>query len=137
MGAGLVYIRFLIALTALVMACLPALAQPVYRAIDGDTLALGVERFRLTGFDTPETFQARCPAEKALGQTAKVRLQELVKRGPVRLVRAKGRDKYGRSLAVLWIGQELVSDILIREGLAVPYTGKVSRIRNYSWCAHL
>ena len=129
--------RLLIVLAALVLASLPALAQPVYRAIDGDTLALGEERFRLIGFDTPETFQARCPAEKALGQAAKVRLQELVKRGPVRLVRAKGRDKYGRTLASLWIGQELVSDILIREGLAVAYTGRVRRVANHNWCASL
>src|SRR5688500_5527652 len=99
MGAGLMYLRLLIAITVVVMACLPALAQPVYRAIDGDTLALGDERFRLVGFDTPETFGALCPAEKAHGMIAKARLNELVKRGPVRLVRAKGRDKYGRTLA--------------------------------------
>lgn len=131
------YLRILIAITALVMASLPAFAQPVYRAIDGDTLALGNERFRLTGFDTPETLQARCAAEKAHGLRAKARLAELVKRGPVRLERARGADKYGRTLAVLWIGQELASEILIREGLAVPYTKRVSRIRNYVWCDHL
>src|SRR5215204_2560072 len=94
-GAGLMYERFLIIAIALVMACLPALAQPVYRAVDGDTLALGDERFRLVGFDTPETFHALCPAEKAHGLRAKVRLQELLKRGPVRLVRDRGKDKYG------------------------------------------
>lgn len=131
------YLRILIALTALVVACLPALAQPVYRAIDGDTLALGDERFRLTGFDTPETFHALCAKEKAHGLLAKARLQQLVRRGPVNLIRAKGRDKYGRTLAVLWIGQELASDILIREGLAVPYTGKIRRVVNYNWCQNL
>jgi micrococcal nuclease len=131
------YLRILIALTVLVMACLPVLAQPVYRAIDGDTLALGDERFRLTGFDTPETFQALCPAEKAHGLRAKARLAELVARGPVYLQRARGKDKYGRTLAVLWIGQELASAILIREGLAVPYTGRIRRVANHNWCASL
>ena len=131
------YLRVLLALTALVIACLPALAQPVFRAIDGDTLALGDERIRLKGYDTPETAFALCPAEKAHGLRAKARLQELVHRGPVKLVRDRSRDKYGRTLGVLWIGHELVSDILIREGLAVSYTGRVRRVVNYNWCANL
>jgi endonuclease YncB( thermonuclease family) len=129
--------RFLLVVALLAVGALPALAQTRYRAVDGDTLALGTERFRLVGFDTPETIQAACPAEREHGRRAKERLQALVTRGPVRLERAKGRDKYGRTLAVLFIGGEPAGDILVREGLAVPYTGRIRRVVNYNWCANL
>lgn len=130
-------VRLFLAIALLALGIVPGLAQTRYRAVDGDTLALGVERIRLVGFDTPETSFASCPAEKAHGLRAKVRLQELVTRGPVRLERAKSRDKYGRTLAKLFIGDELAGAILIREGLAVPYTGRVRRVVNYNWCANL
>ena len=129
-------IRLTAALLALGLA-LPAHAA-VYRAIDGDTVAFGRDRLRLVGFDAPETtYQARCPEEKAHGVVAKARLQELLTRGPVRVVKVKGRDKYRRILALIYVGGESVGDVLIREGLAVPYTKRVSRIRNFNWCENL
>jgi endonuclease YncB( thermonuclease family) len=88
-------------------------------------------------YDTPETFQARCPEERALGLAAKTRLQQLVDAGPVRLIRYRNRDKYGRVLGRIWISKEPVSVILIREFLAVPYTKRVSRIVNFDWCSNL
>jgi endonuclease YncB( thermonuclease family) len=127
----------------LVTLCLAlAVASPVaaharYRAIDGDTLASGTARIRLVDYDTPETLHARCPEERALGLKAKDRLQALVTRGPTKLVRLKGRDKYGRSLGRLFVAAEPVSVILIREALAVPYTKRVSRLRNFNWCENL
>ena len=92
--------------------------------IDGDSLSCGAERIRLVGFDTPETFRAKCASERHLGDRATARLSELLKRPDVRLVRLRTpdgkieRDKYGRTLAKLYIGGEDVGDILIREGLA-------------------
>jgi micrococcal nuclease len=120
----------------LALVCAPP-AMAAYRAIDGDTLASGTTRIRLVDYDTPETLHARCPEEKALGLVAKARLQALVTRGPTKLVRLKGRDKYGRTLGRLFIAAEPVSIILIREALAVPYTKRVSRLRNFDWCANL
>ena len=139
MGASLVYLRILIALTALVMACLPVLAQGRYRAVDGDTVRDRGEAIRLKGFDTPESVpgQWRCVKEREHGKLAAKRLQELLDQGPVRIVRDAKRDKYGRALGTLFIGHEPVSDILIREGLAVAYTGRVRRVVNYNWCANL
>jgi micrococcal nuclease len=33
------------------------------------------------------------------------------------------KEKYGRTLARLWIGREDAASVIIREGLALPYTG--------------
>jgi endonuclease YncB( thermonuclease family) len=32
-------------------------------ALDGDTIRIAGETFRLVGFDAPETYRARCPSE--------------------------------------------------------------------------
>jgi hypothetical protein len=61
------------------------------RVVDGDTIDAVVppgrdrRRYRLAGFDTPETYYARCDAERALGDRATRRLQELVRRDDVRI----------------------------------------------------
>jgi endonuclease YncB( thermonuclease family) len=87
---------------------------------------------RLVGFDTPETKRAGCAAEAALGRQATERLRALVASGPARLTR-KGIDKYRRPLMRLQIKGEDVGDVLIREGLAVAYTGG----KRIDWCARL
>lgn len=127
------------ALLILIALATPAQAQSI-RAVDGDTIAIGRERIRVKGYDTPETTFARCPAERRLGLLAKVRLQKFLTAGPVaieRQMRRDGRpalDKYGRGLAVVRIGGEDVAVLMIRDGLAVPYAGRGRRI---DWCARL
>lgn len=126
----------------------PAFAPTNVRVIDGDTIDAVVphgpgepagvrpmKRYRLVGFDTPETVQARCDAELALGQRATARLRELVAAGPVRLAVDTGHtDRWGRGLATLTVGGRDVGSTLIGEGLAVPYSGKGRRI---DWCQKL
>ena len=103
---------------------------------DGDTVALtcGDEEVtaRLQGLDTPETRDARCDAELALGKKTTERLRGLVKAGQVRYLR-QGHDKYGRMLIRLTVDGMDVAKTLISEGLAVEYTGG-SRI---DWCRKL
>jgi endonuclease YncB( thermonuclease family) len=57
-------------------------ASPVDRnqieVLDGDTIRLGGETFRLVGFDAPETYRARCPSERELGNRATLRLKQIV-----------------------------------------------------------
>lgn len=103
---------------------------------DGDTVELicdGISTTsRLVGFDTPETRDASCPAELALGNKAPARMRELVHSGEVQISR-QGYDKYGRVLARIWVNGEDVGETLINENLAWAYLGS-SRIH---WCSIL
>lgn len=105
-------------------------ARHVY-AIDGDTIDIGGQRFRLVGFDTPETYRASCDYERALGDLATSRLREIIlSAGVVDVVVLPGLDRYGRGLARLEIRSRDVGKILIAEGLARPYSGG----RRAGWC---
>ncbi len=100
-------------------------------AVDGDTLDHGDDRYRLVGFDTPETYRAKCAAEKALGLKAKDRLTEIIRTaGYVELMVQPNRDKFNRFLAVGRVGNQEVGVILISEGLARPYEGG----KRQPWC---
>ena len=103
---------------------------------DGDTVALDcggeIETARLIGLDTPETRDPGCRAEAALGETATERLREISARGSVRFS-GQVRDKYGRLLVTMRVDGANVADLLIAEGLAVPYRG-AARI---DWCDRL
>ena len=118
--------------TALLLSA-PAGAQGPsgFIAVDGDTIRspAGV-RYRLLGFDAPETFQARCDEELALGLKAKERLQELISSGVAVLLESGETDKYGRTLARLTVSNRDVGAILIAEGLARPYSGG----KREGWC---
>ena len=98
----------------------------IVRWVDGDTVDLDVDlgfhmhgmlRFRLFGLNTPERGQP--------GWTeATARANELAPPGShVTAITRKDGDKYGRWLA--WIHPQganvSVNDVLISEGLAVPY----------------
>lgn len=106
----------------------------VSHVYDGDTVALdcgaGEIRARLMGFNTPETRDAECPQERALGDQATARLRALLAGGGVTIRQGDGADKYGRQLIRIWIGHEDVAAIMIREKLAEPYSGGHRR----DWC---
>lgn len=51
--------------------------------IDGDTVHLEQERYRLLGIDAAEIHRAQCDAERRLGSLTKHRLEELLRSGPV------------------------------------------------------
>lgn len=107
----------------------PAVAQVRCRAVDGDTLACGTARVRIIGLDTPE-MHGRGPAETRLARAARDRMAGLVAGGVS--LQPSGRDRYGRLLAVVRDrrGQD-VAMVMVREGLARPYTGAGPRA---SWC---
>lgn len=99
--------------------------------VDGDTIRMDGDSWRLVGLDTPETFDPHCDFELALGQAATARLRALMTSGRlVEVIRLPGRDRFDRGLARLYVGGENIADILIREGLARAYDGG----RRQSWC---
>ena len=80
-------------LIALLLAS-PASAQT--RVIDGDTIHHEGERIRIWGLDCPELRQPG-------GPEAKKALQNLLRGATVQLKR-RGRDKYGRTVAIVFSG---------------------------------
>ena len=99
--------------------------------IDGDTVGLFGQSVRLVGFDTPETYQAQCAAERRLGDVATDKLRELLARASsAQLVYLPRRDQYGRDLARLLLDGRDVADVMVGEGFARRYSGGQRR----SWC---
>lgn len=101
------------------------------RVIDGDTVEVQGERFRLVGLNTPETFEPQCAAEQQRGTAAKERLRQLLKGGTPRLKQVpcacppgtEGTSdcNHGRSCGVLSVDGTDVAQTLIGEGLAVAF----------------
>jgi endonuclease YncB( thermonuclease family) len=113
--------------------------------VDGDTIRIAGETFRLVGFDAPETYRARCSSERDLGNRATFRLRQLVAGGGLDLERIKcscptgtegtRRCNYGRSCGTLRARERDVGRILIAEGLARAYLcGRTSCPSRESWC---
>lgn len=80
--------------------------------VDGDTFRYGSERVRLRGIDTPELNEPG-------GQAARLRLKELLRSGPVRIV-PHGRDVYDRTVADVFVNGKNVAEMLTQEGYAKP-----------------
>jgi len=109
----------------------------VARVVDGDTFVLADvnEKIRLLGADTPETVHPRRPIEP-WGPEATEFTEEFLAGGEVRLeFDVEPRDKHGRILAHVWVGDRMLSEELIRAGLAramlrYPFSAAVkSRLR--------
>jgi endonuclease YncB( thermonuclease family) len=139
------------ALLLLIAACLAtaALAEPLSRSdmsvVDGDTIRARGKTYRLVGFDAPETVNAKCDAERVLGERASKRLKQIADLGALDLKEVPcsclpGTTgtrfcNHGRSCGVLRAGGNNVGLILIREGLARPfYCGKYHCPKRRNWC---
>ena len=114
---------------------LPEGTHSVRRVVDGDTLLLdNGARVRLQGIDTPETVKENHPVEP-WGPEASEFTKEFVARagGRVRLTFSQERiDDYGRFLAFVWHGDEMLNEELVRAGLArarldYRYSGTMKR----------
>ena len=97
---------------------------PVVRAVDGDTIVARVaghdEYVRYIGVDTPETVKPDTPVQ-CFGPQASDFNHRAVEGRTVRLVfDAERRDAYGRLLAYVFAGRDLVNADLVRKGLARP-----------------
>lgn len=111
------------------------LAQPIV-VIDGDTVDRWPLRYRLAGFDAPETKRGRyrCHREMERGNAATARLGQLLDAADrVEIIRTSWKpDKWGRVLADIKIDGRSVRDIAISEGWGAPYTGRGPK---RDWCA--
>lgn len=105
---------------------LPGDAVRVVRVVDGDTIvvALGGRdvRVRLIGVDTPETKHPSVGVQ-CFGPEASRYLENLVEGKRVRLVYDVDRlDRYGRTLAYVYLGRAFVNLELVRRGYATILT---------------
>lgn len=109
------------------------LARSQFTVTDGDTIRLAgsAKGTRLVGFNAPESIEPRCDVEGDLGRRAKARLTELVASAKLELemtpcscpagTEGTARCNYGRSCGSLFADGQDVGDVLISEGLAVPF----------------
>lgn len=102
--------------------------------IDGDTFTIRAERIRIANIDAPEIGHPKCDAERRLGLVARKRLAELLGSGQVDVEKGdpeSGRikDRYGRTLALVYVDGKDVGETLIEELLARPWQG-----RRRNWC---
>ncbi|MFM5916947.1 MAG: thermonuclease family protein [Novosphingobium sp.] len=101
--------------------------------VDGDTFWLKGEKVRIADINAPETHEAGCAEEQALGDRATRRLIALLNAGPFTLeIEGRATDRYGRALRVVRRGNQSLGGELVREGLAEPWRGRRS-----DWCAML
>jgi endonuclease YncB( thermonuclease family) len=123
-----------------------AVAGVEVQVVDGDTVRVRGQVYRLVGFDAPESgSQARCAAERSLAERATARLRQLVARGslhfePVACSCPAGtegtrRCNYGRLCATLAVDGRDVGAIMIAEGLARRYVCGGTRCPpRQAWC---
>lgn len=90
------------------------------RAVDGDTIEIGAERIRLEGIDAPELAQSCARADRTPWPCGKAARQALVALIAGRDVtcQSKGRDKYGRLLAICFAGGDDLNAAMVRTGNA-------------------
>jgi endonuclease YncB( thermonuclease family) len=125
-----------------------ALIQPErITVVDGDTIRVDNQSYRLAGIDTPESGpRAQCLAERDKAARATLRVRELVAGGDLKLDRvacacAVGTEgtqscNHGRFCGVLTAGGRNVGQLLISEGLAKKYNcGSGQCPPKQSWCS--
>lgn len=97
-----------------------------FRVVDGDTFKLAGETFRIRGMDTPE-IRSKDAREKHFAILAKDELARLLSEKYE--IKRTGRDKYGRTVAEIYINGKDVAEIMVTEGLARPYVYRLTKDR--------
>jgi micrococcal nuclease len=123
----------LVVLLALLLGVAPVLAETpaaldgvVVRVVDGDTVHVRigdrVEKVRYIGVNTPEIHHPT-KGEEPGGRAAHAVNRHLVDGKRVRLeLDVQARDRYGRLLAYVWLGETMINAELVRLGYAQVMT---------------
>jgi len=113
-------------LAAIVIAMMPLHAKAdivgLARVVDGDSLEITGTKIRMHGIDAPESKQSCLANGKSYrcGQKATVALAELIGSSSVRC-EEKDQDRYGRVVAVCFVGQTSLNASLVSQGWALAY----------------
>ena len=103
----------------------------VIKVFDGDSILLEDNReIRLLGVDAPEIHHPTLP-EQRYGKEAAEFSKQLVEGKEVWLEFEEGnkQDKYGRSIAYVYIGDKLLNEELLKNGFAYVYTKYPFRLK--------
>jgi endonuclease YncB( thermonuclease family) len=93
--------------------------QRITCVVDGDTFWFRGKKIRIGDIDTPELNPPRCERERERGLAAKQRLLDILNSGPLSFkTTARGEDRFGPKLRIVYREQRSVGDILVAEGLA-------------------
>ena len=107
----------------------------VTKVVDGDTIDVIMDmgfdimyksRVRLFGIDTPES-RTRNKDEKVRGLLAKKYLQEALKAGSklsIKTYKDNETGKFGRILGDVFIDGKSINAQMVKDFMAVPYTGQ-------------
>ncbi|MCA0171476.1 thermonuclease family protein [Bacillus sp. RAR_GA_16] len=94
----------------------------VDRVVDGDTLKVTMEdreeTIRLLLVDTPETKHPSKPVQPFGPEASQFAKEQLEGKKVGIEIDVSERDKYGRLLAYIWIGDQMFNEMLLEEGLA-------------------
>ncbi|WP_431283781.1 thermonuclease family protein [Humitalea sp. 24SJ18S-53] len=92
------------------------------RVIDGDTIEIDRQRFRLHGIDAPEMSQTcqRSGAAYRCGEDAATQLRSLLG-SRITQCTTHARDAYGRHLAVCRSAGQDVGEMMVRNGWAIAF----------------
>jgi len=92
----------------------------VVNVVDGDTFKIeSGETVRMIGIDTPETVHPSKPAQ-CYGKEASSKTQDLLEGKEIKLEKdVSEKDKYGRLLRYVYVGEIFVNEYLVKEGFAV------------------
>ncbi|MBX2988490.1 MAG: thermonuclease family protein [Bdellovibrionaceae bacterium] len=99
---------------------------PEVHPLLGDRIAV-----RVRHIDTPE-IKGKAPCEKEAARTAKRLIENILKRAQRIDLEDVGKDKYFRILADVRVDGRLLSDVLMKNNLALAYEGKTKTKAN--WC---
>lgn len=104
--------------------------------LDGDTVVVAGKRIRLLGVDAPELSQSSMDG-KPIGLWAQQFLSDQILGVKVRVTH-KGRDRYGRVLGEVWLGERNMALELLSKGLAISnYFKPDFRYRSLEYKARL
>src|SRR5512144_124467 len=114
----------IVAFLLVALASVPSFADVAGEAtvVDGDTIVVAGKRVRLQGIDAPELHQT-CTAygqQWACGRTSAEWLRKSLDGRQVECV-GHARDRYGRLLAVCYLGGENLNERIVREGWALDF----------------
>lgn len=107
-------------LVALLLLLTPASVNAQTTVIDGDTLRVNGQPFRLIGIDAPEKVQW-CSDDYPAGELSTRTLEKLVQGGKV-TCEPKGTDRYLRTLAVCYVDGVDLGKTMVRLGMAWAFT---------------